>query len=66
MKLFHSGKLSPTDSSVSWSGSRETIESKGQGRKQKCEMIRVLHVIIPYAIDYKVVERGRNRIRTTT
>jgi len=56
-RSFHrmNGALAPTDSSVSWSGSRETIESKGQDWTQKCEIIRVLLVIIPYAIDYKVV-----------
>jgi hypothetical protein len=55
MKLFHLRKLWPTDSSVSWSGSQETIENKGQDWKQKCAMARVPLVIIPYAIDYKVV-----------
>jgi hypothetical protein len=42
-------------SSVSWSGSRETIGDKGEYWKQKCAMTFVVSVIIRYAIDYKVV-----------
>ena len=33
-------KLWPTDFSISWSGSRETIENKGQDCNKKCETTR--------------------------
>jgi hypothetical protein len=55
MKLFRSRKLWPTDSSVRWSGSRETIENKVKTGNRNARVTRVLLVIIPYAIDYKVV-----------
>jgi hypothetical protein len=54
MKVFHSpGQMN--DCSVSWSESQETVGNKGQDWEQKSEMTFLVLVIIPYAVDYKVV-----------